>query len=173
MGQTRFFEWYRVSWDPPDQKTPRYMMSPLKRRNALFYNRQCKNAAKSCLTTGGGRRDICREGRRGRSMRTANRSAFEALRTPSVDIAGVGGQPTDRRSTRKANADWVGWVGRNLGSGGLEAARSGPLAGKRGGSMLWNLNQYRFGRLGRTSISPHGARTLLPRSGSQERTERT
>lgn len=29
--------------------------------------------------------------------------------------------------------------------------------------MLWNLNRYRFGKLRSTSVSPHGARTLLPR----------
>lgn len=63
-------------------------------------------------------------------------------------------------------ADRVGFAGRyqTTSSFGYSFRAPFPFVGS-GGSTMWSLNPYRFGRLSSTSILPHGVWTHPPSAG--------
>ena len=90
------------------------------------------------------------------------------------EIIVAGRQSASLGSTRKAIADRVVAAGRQraTGSFGYPTRAPLPFVGS-GGSTMWSLNPYRFGKLNGTSIQPHGVRTHPPSADSGRRGRRS
>ena len=83
------------------------------------------------------------------------------------EIIVAGRQSASRGSTRKAIADRVVAAGRQRATGSFGYPTRAPLPSMgSGGSTMWSLNPYRFGKLNGTSIQPHGVRTHPPSADS-------
>ena len=127
-----------------------------------------KITGQSCCTPASPPKDICQGEASDRISRGLTAGGFDSLPlAPTVRLSSLGdSRPVEGRLGRQSPTESSQLVvnERRVASGYPTRAPF-PSMGS-GGSMLWSLNRYRFGRLDGTSISPHGVRTHPPSAGS-------